>query len=113
MAANRKFTLEVQDTVRRMIGMGKTVDAIAAAVNMTKRSLYTRCCQHGISLRYRKTSLEVTEKLLREAERRGTTHSVLVGTLLRHIANDDLFAAVLEGDLPVQVQMADEAICGN
>lgn len=98
-----RFTRPVLDMIPVWIELGATPQDIAAALGTTENSLQVMCSKYGISLR------RVTDTKLRtaltsvqwgvfqvEAARRGTSVWELISRIVATVADDDLFAAVLD-----------------
>lgn len=92
-------------TLRQMKRAGASADEISAVIgSKTGRSVMVRCSHLGIT---RKSvgflgSISIKPKLAAlyhaEAERRGLTPSIMVRLILTRIAQDNLFAAIIDDD---------------
>lgn len=98
----RVFTREVLDAIPLWVELGATGADIAAALGTTEGSLYVACSAYKISLRPSSSKLSKAltpaqwSAVQREAARRGVPVWELVAAIVAAVADDNLFAAVLD-----------------
>jgi transposase-like protein len=111
-----KFSPAVLSQIASLVQQGMSPAEIAERIGCKVSSLRVRCSQHGISLRRRNGSLASTTKpkchvrltillleataeaLQRRGKKIGISRTRFAATLIEHIVQDDLYAAVLDID---------------
>lgn len=96
------FTREVFEVIPVWVEMGARPEEIAAALGVTVGTLQVKCSQAHISLAAVRPSIRGGlhsshwAAIQREADRRGVSVPRLMSEIVMSVAENDLFAAVLE-----------------
>jgi hypothetical protein len=110
-----RFSPAVLSQIASFVQQGISPAAIAERIGCKVGTLRVRCSQHGISLRRQNGSLAKTrhqprvrltillseataDALQRHGRRSGMSRTKFAATLIEHIVQDNLYAAVIDAD---------------